>query len=279
MRISLQRRGDRRRRRRDHRPGRCRRWPRRRSRSAGPAPTARPAGWPVGRSGRTGSASRRGPAGADGRPDGVQDGRLAAPAGRGRRGRIGPPARRPARRSGLPARAWRPAARVARTVAWHRWAAPAGRCRGPRRSGPVLSWSYRGDLLAVPARRQGQGRRAVVVVATRPVPSSAMMVAGSSTIAVVPPYGDSVSRTWMPCRWASWPTTYSPSRAVLDSLNSGGSLSCSLAASQSRRPRCPGRGPRSRSRSRCRPPSRRPGPRSAAARTTPRSRSVRPAGG
>ena len=43
-----------------------------------------------------------------------------------------------------------------------------------------------------------------------------------STMAVVPPYGDSRSETLIPCRTASWPTTNRPSWSLLARSNSGG---------------------------------------------------------
>ncbi len=42
------------------------------------------------------------------------------------------------------------------------------------------------------------------------VPTGARTASGSSTTAVVPPYGDRHSVTSMPCRAASRPTTYNP---------------------------------------------------------------------
>ena len=48
-----------------------------------------------------------------------------------------------------------------------------------------------------------------------------MTLCGISTMAVVPPYGDSRSETLIPCRAASWPTTNRPSWSLLARSNSG----------------------------------------------------------
>ncbi len=54
--------------------------------------------------------------------------------------------------------------------------------------------------------------------------------AGMSTMAVVPPYGEGLTVTFTPCRFASMPTTANPSRSVCEGSNSGGLARRSLMA-------------------------------------------------
>ena len=72
--------------------------------------------------------------------------------------------------------------------------------------------------------RAGQGGCPVPPAGPRDLvsPSRTMTLCGISTMAVVPPYGDSRSETLIPCRAASWPTTNRPSWSLLARSNSGG---------------------------------------------------------
>ena len=123
-------------------------------------------------------------------------------------------------------------------------------------SGRLRRWRCgpRGDRAACGATVAGRSRGGagpVAAVAPAGVGPPVIRSGGSSTTAVVPPYGGGPSRTSMPCRSASRPTTNSPSRAVSARSNSGGSASRG-SPRRDRLGSCRGRGPRSPSRTRWR---------------------------